>query len=120
VAQDSGFVPGSCEHCNELQSLMGCTAVFSSRCRQTFQRCVPPPSSGLIHHLVILLELYSTFTPWLVDVPFAHLCMTFSECPWFYSLLDITLRLKFGLQFIRRRFLSNQDYIVSNERMITE
>jgi hypothetical protein len=30
----------------EVQSLLGCTAVFSNRCRPTFQRCVLSPSSG--------------------------------------------------------------------------
>jgi hypothetical protein len=31
---------------DEAQSLMGCTAVFLIECRQTFQRCVLPPSPG--------------------------------------------------------------------------
>jgi hypothetical protein len=30
----------------EVQSLLGCTAVFLIGCRPTFQRCVLPPSSG--------------------------------------------------------------------------
>jgi hypothetical protein len=30
----------------EDQGLLGCTVVFSNRCRPTFQRCVLPPSSG--------------------------------------------------------------------------
>jgi hypothetical protein len=30
----------------EAQNLLGCTAVFSTECRPTFRRCVPPPSSG--------------------------------------------------------------------------
>jgi hypothetical protein len=33
---------------NEAQNLLGCTAVFLIECRQTFQRCVLPPSSEMI------------------------------------------------------------------------
>jgi hypothetical protein len=31
---------------HEVQSLLGCTVMFTNRCRPTFQRCVLPPSSG--------------------------------------------------------------------------
>jgi hypothetical protein len=30
----------------EAQNLLGCTAMFLTECRPTFQRCVLPPSSG--------------------------------------------------------------------------
>jgi hypothetical protein len=45
-AEDSREISGSHGGEYEVKSLLGCTAVFSNRCRPTFQRYVLPPSSG--------------------------------------------------------------------------